>query len=183
MACFEVLVARDACQEKGVRRGSPRTLIALVVAFLIGCAVVLVAGASGCRRKPPRKKKPGARGQEVHQEPSVVQGGPCTTNDLPGCPKGGLLLGTDKDDWLSGKNGDDVIRGLGGSDIVLGGRRNDVIYLGPGDDGIQGSDHGYESAGDDVIYGGSGDDLLSRRQGRGRHVRWGWQRLARGRAG
>src|SRR5215204_6668269 len=44
-----------------------------------------------------------------------------TTNDLPGCPKGGLLLGTDKPDKLGGKDGDDEARGLGGRDAILGG--------------------------------------------------------------
>jgi hypothetical protein len=86
-----------------------------------------------------------------------------TTNDLPGCPKGGLLLGTDKPDMLDGKHGDDEIRGLGGSDPHLdGGDGNDIIYGGDGDDGpnreggqgLEGGD------GNDTIYGGDGDDVL-----------------------
>jgi hypothetical protein len=111
------------------------------------------------------------RGDEHHHDPGGrYRGGPYTTNDLPGCPKGGLLLGTDKYDRLHGKDGDDVIRGLGGSDVVLGGRGNDVIYLGPGDDSIQSGDH-REGDGDDVIYGGSGDDLLQ--GGKGADVMYG----------
>jgi hypothetical protein len=94
-------------------------------------------------------------------------GGAYTTNDLPGCPKGGLLSGTDKKDRLYGKDGDDVIRGLGGSDVVLGGRGNDVIYLGPGNDS---ADDG-KQAGDDVIYGGSGDETLQ--GGKGADVMYG----------
>jgi len=80
-----------------------------------------------------------------------------TTNDLPGCPKGGLLLGTDKKDALVGTDGDDEIRGLGAQDLIFGGGGNDVIYAGPGDDGLL---HGDFGEGDDVIYGGSGDDVL-----------------------
>ena len=140
--------------------------IALVVAFLIGCAVVLMAGASGVQAQDSNKEEARCEGTSTTKNPSVGSGGgPYTTNDLPGCPKGGLLLGTDKDDRLYGKDGDDEIRGLGGSDLVLGGRGNDVIYLGPGDDGIQGADYRYQSAGDDVIYGGSGDDLLQAGEG------------------
>ena len=86
-----------------------------------------------------------------------------TTNDLPGCPKGGLFLGTDKPDMLDGKHGDDEVRGLGGSDHYLdGGDGNDIIYGGDGDDdphpqgqyavGLAGGD------GSDTLYGGDGDD-------------------------
>jgi hypothetical protein len=32
-----------------------------------------------------------------------------TTNDLPGCPKGGLLKGTDKPDKLEGGLGSDIL--------------------------------------------------------------------------
>ena len=88
-----------------------------------------------------------------------------STNDLPGCPKGGLLLGTDKPDMLDGKHGDDEIRGLGGSDPYLdGGEGNDIIYGGDGDDepnnkgqyavGLHGGD------GSDTLYGGDGDDSV-----------------------
>jgi RTX calcium-binding nonapeptide repeat (4 copies) len=93
-----------------------------------------------------------------------------TTNDLPSCPKGGLLLGTDKPDMLDGRDGDDEVRGLGGSDHYLdGGPGNDIIYGGDGDDdpctprscnraglgeGLDGGD------GSDTLYGGDGDDGL-----------------------
>ena len=76
-----------------------------------------------------------------------------TTNDLPGCPKGGLLLGTDKRDKLDGLEGDDEIRGLGGNDELLGGAGNDVIYGGPGNDPFLAGDDGSRED-DDVIYGG-----------------------------
>ena len=79
-----------------------------------------------------------------------------TTNDLPGCPKGGLLLGTDKPDLLSGRHGDDKVRGLGGSDRDLeGGLGNDILYGGDGNDYLLGG------KGADVMYGGDGNDFLS----------------------
>jgi hypothetical protein len=90
----------------------------------------------------------------------LVEAGVYTTNDLPGCPKGGLLLGTDKSDapparpGLSGQDGDDEIRGLVGSDYIEGGSGDDVIYGGDGDDYLLGRE------GKDVVYGGDGNDTL-----------------------
>ena len=87
-----------------------------------------------------------------------------TTNDVPGCPKGGLLSGTNRRDKLDGEDGDDEIRGLGGDDEVLwGGSGSDVIYGVPGDDflysfGSQGPDD--TSRYKDVLYGGSGSDTM-----------------------
>jgi Ca2+-binding RTX toxin-like protein len=103
-----------------------------------------------------------------------------TTNDLPGCPKGGLLLGTDEPDKLDGREGDDEIRGLGGSDHYLdGGPGSDTIHGGDGDDamipiekanrepafgagldGGPGNDTLYGGDGDDGVYGGTGEDVL-----------------------
>src|SRR5215207_9933202 len=80
--------------------------------------------------------------------------GTWVTNDLPGCPKGGLLLGTDKRDRLRGQQGDDEVRGLGGFDTLEGGPGNDILYGGPGEDEVSGDE------GADVIYGGDGDDSL-----------------------
>jgi Ca2+-binding RTX toxin-like protein len=77
------------------------------------------------------------------------------TNDVPGCPKGGLLLGTDKPDKLYGGAGDDKIRGLGGRDDIDGVSGDDVIYEGDGDDKLLGG-----GLGEDVIYGGDGDDFI-----------------------
>src|SRR5215207_5143384 len=71
-----------------------------------------------------------------------------TTNDLPGCPKGGLLLGTNKADKLYGGEGDDEIRGLSAKDDIAGGVGDDVI------DGGDGDDFFYPTSGKDVIYGG-----------------------------
>ena len=82
--------------------------------------------------------------------------GAYTTNDLPGCHKGGLLLGTDKPDLLSGKHGDDKVRGLGSSDGDLeGGLGNDILYGGDGNDYLLGG------KGADVMYGGDGNDFLT----------------------
>ena len=102
------------------------------------------------------------RGDADHQ--GVRSGTIYTTNDLPGCPKGGLLLGTDKSDQtrsreparpgLAGEDGDDEIRGLGGSDEIFHGSGDDVIYGGDGDDLV------FPDKGNDVIYGGDGNDVL-----------------------
>src|ERR687897_2070976 len=85
-------------------------------------------------RSPQATMSEGARCEENRDE------GRFTTNDLPGCPKGGLLLGTDKGDWLAGDKGDDEVRGLGGSDDVMGGDGNDVLYGGSQSDGVGGYD-------------------------------------------
>jgi hypothetical protein len=78
-----------------------------------------------------------------------------TTNDLPGCPKGGQLLGTDKSDRLKGIDGEDKVRGLAGSDHELaGGPGSDILYGGDGDDYL------VSGKGEDVMYGGDGNDLL-----------------------
>ena len=109
------------------------------------------------------------------------------TNDVPGCPTGGVLTGTDGPDQpperagLDGKDGDDTIRGLGGSDEIYGSSGSDVVYGGPGNDflfsgflngggdgednddvlyGGDGSDKLWLGGGEDVIYGGDGNDRL-----------------------
>jgi hypothetical protein len=164
VACLEVLVARDAMPREGegvvVRQGR---CIALV-AFLIGCSVLLVVGCAGVGSEAPQKEQthsPQAtaseearcQGTRTVKSPKGGSSARFTTNDLPGCPKGGLLLGTDGPDKLYGGDGDDEIRGLGATDVIVGGDGNDVIYGGPGDDStLDGRD------GDDVIYGGDGDD-------------------------
>jgi RTX calcium-binding nonapeptide repeat (4 copies) len=86
-----------------------------------------------------------------------------TTNDLPGCPKGGLLLGTDGPDTMNSRDGADKIRGLGGKDELWGGDGNDVIYGGPGNDTLEGDTVHEKNA--DVIYGGDGDDSISGGEG------------------
>jgi hypothetical protein len=134
-----------------------------VVAFLIGCAVLLVAGASGVQAQDSKKEEARCEGTITTKNPVPGSGGgPYTTNDLPGCPDGGLLLGTDKNDRLHGKDGDDEIRALGGGDVIVGGVGNDAVYMGPGDDFIQPED---PRGGNDVIYGGSGDDFLQANKG------------------
>src|SRR5215207_10561456 len=64
-------------------------------------------------KKAEKKARHIAKRENLGAVKVKVWGG-FTTNDLPGCPKGGLLLGTDKADELSGEKGDDEIRGLGG---------------------------------------------------------------------
>ena len=147
--------------------------MAVVVTFLIGCAVLLMVGCAGTSSETSNKKEQGSSPQATASEEARCQGTsttknpipgegawqPFTTNDLPGCPKGGLLLGTDKRDFLNGVDGDDVIRGLGGKDGLMGGDGNDVIYGGPGGDSLLGG------KGNDVIYGGDGNDFLWSKDG------------------
>ena len=98
----------------------------------------------------------------------VEEGAVVTTNDLPGCPKGGLLLGTDKRDFLDGLDGDDEIRGLGARDVLNGGLGSDVIYGGAGNDELRAGQG--QGQGEDVLYGGDGNDFLVDDDGqRGKH--------------
>ena len=143
-----------------------------VVAFLIGCAVFLVADASGVQAQDSKKEEARCQGTRTFKK-ADAGGGIYVTNDLPGCPKGGLLLGTDKADssyagpkeparpGLSGEDGDDEIRGLGGSDEIFHGSGDDVIYAGPGNDDV------YPDTGKDVSYGGAGNDMLASNDGDG----------------
>src|SRR5829696_7162910 len=161
-------------------------LIALVVAFLIGCAVLLLGvGCAGTSSETSNKKEQGhspqataseearcegtrtIKGtwlQEQLQSEPIKQSVVFTTNDLPGCSnKGGLLSGTDKPDKLNGLDGDDEIRGLAGPDFIVGGAGNDVIHAGPGDDKGKGKYYDRNvmgNRGDDVLYGGDGNDTL-----------------------
>ena len=149
--------------------------VVVVRAFLIGCAVFLMAGASGVQAEDSNKEETRCEGT---RKTNVNLPGLRTTNDLAGCPKGGLLLGTNKGDLLAGEKGDDEVRGLGGSDDIMGGDGNDVLYGGSqrdfvggydGDDVIYGGEGDdeelFDGKGDDVIYGGDGDDLFSESQG------------------
>ena len=147
-----------------VRQGQ---LIALVVACMVGCAVLLVAGASVVQAQASKKEEARCEGTRTFKK-SDAGGVIYTTNDLPGCPKGGLLLGTDKSDGLradrpglDGGDGDDTIRGLGGSDEIFHGSGDDVIYAGPGNDNV------FPDKGNDVIYGGAGNDMLASNDGDG----------------
>src|SRR5215217_3406040 len=139
-----------------VRQGQ---LIALVVACMVGCAVLLMAGASVVQAQASKKEEGRCEGTRTFKK-TAAGGVIYTTNDLPGCPKGGLLLGTDKADefprpGLAGEDGDDEIRGLGGSDEIFHGSGDDVIYAGPGNDNV------FPDKGNDVIYGGDGNDMLA----------------------
>ena len=134
----------------------------VVRTFLIGCVVVLMAGASGVQAETSKKEEGRCEGTRT------IKHGRYITNDMPGCPKGGLLLGTDKSaglpadrPGLDGKDGDDTIRGLGGSDEIFHGSGDDVIYAGPGNDNV------FPDKGNDVIYGGDGNDMLASNDGDG----------------
>jgi len=169
VACFEVLVAGDTCNEGEGVVVRQRHIIALVVAFLICCGLLLVVGCSGTRSETSNKKEQGSSPEATASEEARCQGTRTVvrhgfhrrhedflTNDLPGCPKGGLLLGTEGSDNLYGGDGDDEIRGLGGSDhFLVGGAGNDTLYGGDGDDGVYGGN------GEDVLYGGDGNDVVA----------------------
>jgi Ca2+-binding RTX toxin-like protein len=171
-------------------------LITVVRAFLIGCAVLLVVSCAGVRSEAPQEEQ---RRTEVTKEQTHsdrcegtrtlnLQGVSYATNDVPGCPKGGLLSGTDGQDNLAGMDGDDKIRGLGDQDALFGGpgndflagapnnreegryKSNDVLYGGPGSDVLHGgagadflysySQSGGGLQGKDVLYGGDGNDTI-----------------------
>jgi hypothetical protein len=161
--------------------------MAVVGALLIGCAGLLAIGCSsgGVRSEVPKEEKQGhtegTKGQARSPEATASEEdarcektrsidklhGPYLTNDVPGCPNGGLLSGTDKPDRLAGEQGEDEVRGLGAADRLTGGHGPDVIYGGPGDDtsenvlhGESGRDELNGAEGDDLLYGGAGDDVL-----------------------
>jgi len=183
--------SREYKQREGgcvvVRRGH---LIAVVLTFLIGCAFLLLAvGCEGTSSETFNKKEEqGSAPEATASEEARCQGTRTirhryTTNDMPGCPKGGMLSGTDKRDRLDGKDGEDEVRALGGRDDLYGGSGNDILHGGPdddylvsgtGNDVLHGGDGGDQLdnvdaepshptliGGDDVLYGGDGDDFLS----------------------
>jgi hypothetical protein len=159
-----------------------------VVAFLIGCTILLiVAGCSGTRSESPKQqgdteatreqtRSAKAASEEArcaetqlidHHRPSVIpdpgrSDEDWETNNVPGCPKGGPLLGTDSSDKLDGLDGDDEIRGLGAKDDLIGGQGSDTIYGGPGKDWLRGApwEGGDPVMSKDVLYGGPGNDDL-----------------------
>jgi RTX calcium-binding nonapeptide repeat (4 copies) len=142
-------------------------LIAVVGAFLIGCAVLLlVSGCVGVRSEAAQKEEQ-ARSDRCEETRTfkvyAYETGPkvYTTNDVPGCPKGGLLPGTDGRDKLNGQDGDDELHGLGKKDTLMGAMGSDVIYGGDGNDDVLWGDLSRKGAGEDVIYGGDGNDTIN----------------------
>jgi Ca2+-binding RTX toxin-like protein len=152
--------------------------MALVGTLLIGSAFLLVVGGAGVRSGASQEAQEhtGATEQQVRSPKAASEEGRCggtrtiirdgagyLTNDLPGCPKGGLLsdTGTDCGCALDGKKGDDEIRGGSTGDELYGGAGSDVVYGGPGWDLLYGTglypDHGHERD-RDVLYGGGGPD-------------------------
>src|SRR5918994_969156 len=160
--------------------------IAMACIFLIGCAflLLLVVGCSGTSSEAPHEgqghneatqKEQGHSDGAASEEAARCEGTRTyrkeralrrlifTTNDLPDCPKGGLLSGTDKPDKLDGLDGDDEMRGLGAKDDLIGGKGDDVFYGGAGDDRL------FAGKGEDVMYGGDGNDLLADKLGHAAH--------------
>jgi Ca2+-binding RTX toxin-like protein len=163
--------------------------------FLI-CCVVLFVGCAGAGSEAPNEEqgRTEVTKEQTHsdrcegsQTINLAQSASASatlyiTNDVPGCPNGGLLSGTDEPDKLAGLTGEDEVRGLGGSDKLSGGSGSDIIYGGPGNDSMEagnaligtrippsdrrknvlhggpGRDSVNGDAGDDVLYGDDGDD-------------------------
>ena len=161
----------------------PVCLVARVGAFLIGCAVLqLVVGCAGVRSEAPNEQEKQGRaeatgGQARSPEATASEEarcektrtlhrtsylGPLVTNDVPGCPKGGPLTGTDRSEELHGMEGDDEIRGLGDQDALYGGPGDDLLVGGPDhEEGrYKGNDVLWGGPGSDVLHGGAGDDSL-----------------------
>ena len=131
-----------------IRRGH---LVAVVGAFLIGCAALLVNSGSGVRAdhmKEQRDSRGAASEEDLCAGTRINARG--LTNDVPGCPTGGLLTGTEGADILTGEKGKDEVRALGTpdgqADELYGGDGADILLVG--------------GKGADVIYGGDGDDLF-----------------------
>ena len=124
----------------------------MVGTFLAGCAVhLLLAGCAGVRSEAPEEKQGrteattgqahsgGAASEEgrcgrmrTFKDEGAVAGwiyrGTYTTNDVPGCPNGGLISGIDKRDELLGGSGSDVLYGGPGADLLYGEEGDDVLY-------------------------------------------------------
>src|SRR5215208_8056822 len=165
-----MLVAEDACNEGEGAVVRQRHIIAVMGTFLIGCAVLLLGvGCSGTSSETSGKEQASSPEATASEEARcegtrTIKHGSRITNDIPGCPKGGLLLGTEGSDQtrssdparpsLDGGDGDDTIRGLGGSDYIFHGSGDDVVYGGDGNDEV------VPDSGSDVIYGGDGNDFL-----------------------
>jgi hypothetical protein len=141
----------------------------VVGTFLMGCAVLLMvvgcAGVSSEASQEEEGRTEATASEEARCEGTRTfkqEGRVFTTNDVPGCPNGGLLSGTDRRDKLDGKDGDDEIRSLGAKDTLIGGSGSDVIYGGDGDDMLGGGpDWGNPDESKDVLHGGPGKDYLT----------------------
>jgi RTX calcium-binding nonapeptide repeat (4 copies) len=154
-----------------------RHLIAVLGTFLIGSAVLLVLGCAGTSSEGHKQqghtevtREQGHSGAAASEEARCGKTQPFdrpyeegwVTNNVAGCPKGGLLSGTDSNDMLDGLDGDDEIRGLGAKDQLIGGLGSDVIYGGAGKDFLKGSPYTVRDPvkSKDVLYGGPGNDTL-----------------------
>lgn len=148
-----------------------RVLIAAVKVLLF---VFLMVGCSGARLEAPEQgrtefttgqgRSPGAAHQEDRCGTRKIDRGGVfyTTNDVSGCPDGGVLRGTQKVDKLAGEDGEDEVHGLGGDDTLEGGVGDDQVFGGPGDDNMMGAGAmDSDELGDDALHGGPGRDDLS----------------------
>jgi Ca2+-binding RTX toxin-like protein len=141
-----------------------------VGAFLIGCAVLVLAGCAGVRSEAPQEEEQERSSEATASEEARCEGTRTlkqegevfTTNDVPGWPSGGLLTGTDGGDVLDGKDGDDEIHGLSDFDWIFGGLGSDVIYGGDDNDMLDGGSYlgDPDESSKDVLHGGPGKDWL-----------------------
>ena len=114
-----------------------------VVAFLIGCAFLLVVGASGVQAEASQHNK---------QKLSGTNG----KDNLEGGDGNVEIRGLGGPDDIEGGLGDDVIYGGGGGDSLSGGEGKDVLYGGDGNDEV-----GLDARNDgqpDKVYCGKGKD-------------------------
>jgi Ca2+-binding RTX toxin-like protein len=122
------------------------------------------AGHVSHSRGAAAEEEPGAAAEEDGCEGTRIietMGFDYTTNDVPGCPQGGVLSGTDgQDDLLYAGVGEDEVRGLGGDDELWGGADGDVMYGGPGSDLLESSGKRSGDRSKDVLYGGEGGDTM-----------------------
>ena len=120
-----------------VRQGH---LIVLVVAFLMGCTVLLMAGASGVLAQASQHNK---------QKLSGTNG----RDTLRGGDSDDTIRGLGGNDNIQHGSGDDVVYGGGGDDDVFPDSGKDVIYGGDGNDKLDSGDDG-----GDKLYCGAGRD-------------------------
>jgi uncharacterized protein YceK len=158
-----------------------RHLIALVVAFLIGCAILLIVGCAGVRSETSKKEEQGSSPQATESEEEARCQGTRTYHiyqvlHRPGWWNGPLRYGSEEDMKKADKKAGQETMDFGvyttndlpgcpnKGGLFLGTEKPDMLDGKHGDDevrGLGGSDHYLDGGdGNDIIYGGDGDDDL-----------------------
>jgi Ca2+-binding RTX toxin-like protein len=156
-----------------------RHLIALVVAFLIGCAILLIVGCAGVRSETSKKEEQGSSPQATESEEEARCQGTRTYHiyqvlHRPGWWNGPLRYGSEEDMKKADKKAGQKTMDFGvyttndlpgcpnKGGLFLGTEKPDMLDGKHGDDevrGLGGSDHYLDGGdGNDIIYGGDGDD-------------------------